>query len=292
MAIKLDPTTATMSVDKAGSKSAIHVGRELVLLHGTRNAVLSSADTSAGGKQTNGPSIVMTGKVFMDAAATDFDLGDFQFGMIQVSTVVVYEFVYAGRMSNEGSVKINLKAGFTKNPSLDAETTGGGTIDETIFDSANQTFKRVTTPRPGFEVTYKSDDHPSTLVPQKVQNSLTNAPNFISSARRDEGLIAYFVARQSETSPVIFLSRLGWHGIWHGTFKWSVATNRPTVTLVDSQMQLGSALLGSPPATDAEFLVAKARVGPITNDLDKSASDDAFVNRRSPVFVASRDRPI
>jgi hypothetical protein len=291
MALRLDTSSATMTVDIKGAKSAIHIGKELVLLHGTRNANLAAADVPMGGKGNKGPSIVITGKVFMEADASDFDLGDWQFGMIQVSNLMVYEFVYAGRMANEGSVVLNLRSGFTKNPSLDADPPQGGSIDDDIFDIAHQTTKRVSTPRVGFEIEYRFGDHPNTLVPQKFENRQTNAPNFIASARRDEGFITYFVARENAQAPVQFLSRVGWHAIWHGTFTWSAAKMKPTLTTKDSRLDLGQVLLGAPVATDPDFQVAKARVGPTSNAMDEKASDDAFVHRRSPVCVQSTTLP-
>src|SRR5262249_25304113 len=227
MALQLDASTATMSFDMTGSKSTIRVGTQFALLHGTRNVNLTAADDAAGVKPTKGPSVTTTGKVFLAADPSDFTIGDWEFGMIQVSNLQVYEFVYAGRLAGEGSVTINLKSGFTKNPSLDEEVppnSTSSTIDATIFDQTFLTATRVTTTRVGFEIEYKLDDHPNTLVPLRFENRKTTAPNFIFSARRDEGFIAYFVARENSKAPIQFLARIGWHAIWHGTFKWSAAT--------------------------------------------------------------------
>ena len=291
MTLRLDASSATMTVDVAGSASAIHVGRQLVLLHGTRNANLRSADTVTGGKTSNGPSISITGKVFMQADATDFDVGDWQFGMIQVSNLMVYEFVYAGRLASEGSVTINLKSGFTKPLSLDAEVATGSTIDDSIFDSTNLTATRVTSPQVGFQIEYLFNDHPATLVPQRFENRTAHAPNFIFSARRDEGFVTYFVARENSTATVQFLSRVGWHAIWHGEFTWSAAKMKPTVIMKDSRLDLGQVLLGAPAATDSHFLIAQARVGPTANDQDKKASDDAFIRRDAKVCSQVTTRP-
>ncbi len=287
MAIKLDTSTATMTVDLQGSKSAIHVGKHLALLHGTKNAILTSADQPLGGNTHKGPSITIKGSVFLDATAGELDTGDWQFGILQVSTLAVYEFVYAGRMPNEGSSTVNLKSGYTKNPSIDADAP----IADDVFDPGGVTISATTTPRTGFNAEFRFTDHPATLVPLKFQNQKTSSPNYLYSARRDEGFVAYFVARQNENAPIQFLSRVGWHAIWHGTFKWTSAASKPTVTMKDAKMYSSTVLLGAPAATDKEFQTAKAGKGPTTNKQDTTASEDAFVNRKSTVYTESSDRP-
>jgi hypothetical protein len=291
MTLSLDASSATMSVDVAGSASAIYVGQQLVLLHGTRNANLHSADSVTGGKTSNGPSITITGNVFMKADPTDVDTGDWQFGMIQVSNLMVYEFVYAGRRANEGSVSINLKSGYTKPLSLDAQPAAGVSIDDSIFDPSFLTTTRVTSPQVGFQIEYLVNDHPATLVPQRFQNRTTHAPNYLFSARRDEGFVTYFVARANKTAAVQFLSRVGWHAIWHGEFQWSVPWKRPTVIMKDSRLDLGTVLLGAPAATDSHFLIAQARVGPTANDQDNQATDDAFIRRNVKVCTQATTQP-
>jgi hypothetical protein len=280
-----------MSVDRKGAKPAIHVGKELILLHGTKNANLAAADMSTGGDGTKGPCIVITGNVFLEADAGEFDLGDWQFGIIQVSNVMVYEFIFAGRTSTEGSVTVNLKSGFTKNPSLDAEPHSGGSIDESIFDANNLTMKRVTKPKTGFQISVTSNDHPAKLMEKRFQNRRTNSPNFIFSARRDEGFTTFFVARENERAPVQFLSRVDWHIIWHGTFKWSAAKVEPTVTMKDARLDVGPVRSDAPDAGSTDFQIAKARVGPTSNEQDNKATDDAFVRRLTTVCTQSETLP-
>jgi hypothetical protein len=289
MAVKIDASTAMITMDKTGAKCAIKVGKELVLLHGTQNADLTAADNTAGGKM-KGPFMNLTGTVFMDADASDKIIGDWEFGFIQVSTMAVYEFIYAGRMPNEGSLTVNLKAGFKTNPSLDVDPDPGVTIDEDIFDAASVSATPTTTPRTGFDVTCTFGDHPNTFVPKKFENKTTSSQNFLFSARRDEGFVSYFVGRPNSKSPVQFLSRVGWHCIWHGTFKW--ANGKPTCTMKDSRIDPGTVLLGAPSnASDPDFLIAKARVGPTSNSQESTAVDDATIRRIAPVLKESTDRP-
>jgi hypothetical protein len=214
------PGTATITANKGGSRTDIHVGTEHALLHCTTNARRAAADDPAGHPGHTGPMITCTGTVLMSGDPANrqdkVDLTtNWEFGMILVSDLVVYEALYAGRMANEGSIVVNLKSAFGTNPSLD----GDGdlpTVDEMIFDPSNQVITDQTTGTKGFLVTYKLGDHPNNPFPLRQTNSKVPAPNFLHTARRDEGFIAYFVARGTRLDGAPSgADRLAHHLAWH-----------------------------------------------------------------------------
>lgn len=297
MAVALVASSATISASKGGSRTDIHVGTEHALLHCTTNARRAAADDPAGHPGHTGPMITCTGTVlFSGDPANRQDKVDlmtnWEFGMILVSDLVVYEAQYAGRMANEGSIVVNLKAAFGTNPSLD----GDGdlpTVDEMIFDPSNQVITNQTTGTRGFLVTYKFGDHPNNPFPLRQTNTKTHSPNFLHTARRDEGFIAFFVARERGTT-VHHLARIGWHVIWHGTLGWTSPTTKPTVAMVTSRIDIGQ------PTTDSidntafprSTAVAKNPQRPTCNEQDGTAFDRGYGPTASaPVRTESEARP-
>src|SRR5687768_5130473 len=111
MALALDKSSATITVDKAGAKPVIEVGNDHALLHCTRNVRVALVNTPGFQDPSNGPGIRLTGKVLItgdpSSNADRLDVTKFQVALIQVATVIVYEFRYAGRMPNEGSMTAN-----------------------------------------------------------------------------------------------------------------------------------------------------------------------------------------
>lgn len=297
MVVAIAPGTATITANKGGSRTDIHVGTEHALLHCTTNARRAAADDPAGHPGHTGPMITCTGTVLMSGDPANrqdkVDLTtNWEFGMILVSDLVVYEAQYAGRMANEGSIVVNLKSAFGTNPSLD----GDGdlpTVDEMIFDPSNQVITDQTTGTKGFLVTYKLGDHPNNPFPLRQTNSKVPAPNFLHTARRDEGFIAYFVARE-RGSTVHHLARIGWHIIWHGTLGWTTPTAKPTVSMVTSRIDIGQ------PTTDAvdntafpkSAAIAKNPQRPTCNEQDGTAFDRGYgAGAREPVRTESTTRP-
>lgn len=297
MVVAIAPGTATITANKGGSRTDIHVGTEHALLHCTTNARRAAADDPAGHPGHTGPMITCTGTVLMSGDPANrqdkVDLTtNWEFGMILVSDIVVYEALYAGRMANEGSIAVNLKSAFGTNPSLD----GDGdlpTVDEMIFDPSNQVITDQTTGTRGFLVTYKLGDHPNNPFPLRQTNSKVPAPNFLHTARRDEGFIAYFVARE-RGSTVHHLARIGWHIIWHGTLGWTTPTAKPTVSMVTSRIDIGQ------PTTDAvdntafpkSAAIAKNPQRPTCNEQDGTAFDRGYgIGAREPVRTESTTRP-
>lgn len=297
MVIAIAPGTATITANKGGSRTDIHVGTEHALLHCTTKVRRAAADEAAGHPGDSGPMITCTGTVLMSGDPANRQdkvdlMSNWEFGMILVSDLVVYEAHYAGRMANEGSIVVNLKSAFGTNPSLD----GDGdlpTVDEMIFDPSHQIIKDQTTGTKGFLVTYTFGDHPNNPFPLRQTNGKAHSPNFLHTARRDEGFIAYFVARERGTT-VHHLARIGWHVIWHGTLGWTAPAAKPTASMVTSRIDIGQ------PTTDAidntafpkSAAIAKNPQRPTCNEQDGTAFDRGYgMGAREPVRVESTARP-
>jgi hypothetical protein len=296
MAIALVPSSATITANKGGSKADIFIGSEHALLHCTTKVRRAAANEVAGHPGHTGPMITCTGTVLMSgdpASPQDkIALASWEFGMILVADIVVYEALYAGRMDNEGSITVNLKAAFGTNPSLD----GDGdlpTVDEMIFDPGNLVITPQTTGTKGFLVTYKLGDHPNNPFPLRQTNSKKHSPNFLHTARRDEGFIAYFVAREPG-GKVHHLARIGWHIIWHGTLSWTSPTATPTVAMVTSRIDIGQPTTDSVDNTSfpRSAAIAKNPQRPTCNEQDATAFDRGYGNGASaPVRLESETRP-
>jgi len=281
MVIAIAPGSATITANKGGSRTDIHVGTEHALLHCTTKVRRAAADEAAGHPGHTGPMITCTGTVLMSGDPANRQdkvdlMTNWEFGMILVSDLLVYEAQYAGRMANEGSIVVNLKSAFGTNPSLD----GDGdlpTVDEMIFDPSNQIITDQTTGTKGFLVTYKFGDHPNNPFPLRQTNAVAHSPNFLHTARRDEGFIAYFVAREGGRT-IHHLARIGWHVIWHGTLGWTSPTAKPTASMVTSRIDIGQ------PTTDAvdntafprSAAIAKNPQRPTCNEQDGTAFDRGY----------------
>src|SRR6185295_5747940 len=98
MPFTLDLASADLKVDRRGSDAAAHLGSRRLLMHCNPNgANLAAADNDVdrrGIKQPpGGHAITITGNVFLESKSASFnDLEEWQFGMIQVSNLLSYEF--------------------------------------------------------------------------------------------------------------------------------------------------------------------------------------------------------
>lgn len=270
MALALDKSSATISVDTTGAKTAIEVGTDNALLHCTRNVRANLVNSPGFPDPTNGPAIRLTGKVFIAgnpaSGADRLDITKFQVALVQVATVIVYEMRYAGRMKNEGSMTANLQVGFKPNPCFDGKTTS---LDD-AFANAINTVTQVQGPKPGFLISSIHNDSPFTHVTLRLENRMVPAPNFLFSARRDEGFVTYLVVRGPDGTTQ-FLSHIGWHIIWHGEFQWKTPGEKPTVVMKTSTFDTGQVRLGEPVPADASFNMAKQPTGSTANELDRLA---------------------
>jgi hypothetical protein len=168
VALNLDAGTANIAWKTKGAAAGVWVGREFALLHCTKNANLRAGDTLPPGKVNAGPAVEIEGTVFLEATANEFDIGTFEFGMVQISFIHTYRFLYVGRVDSEGSTAIDIRQGFTDNPSLDVLPATGETIDEHIFSPTNQTVDRVARGRKGFNVKVTFTDHPNNSIPRSA----------------------------------------------------------------------------------------------------------------------------
>jgi hypothetical protein len=144
----------------------------------------------------------------------------------------------------------------------------------------------------GFLVAYKLGDHRNNPFPLRQTNGVTHSPNVLHTARRDDGFVAYFVARERGTT-VHHLARIGWHIIWHGILGWTTPTAKPTVAMVTSRIDI------SQPTTDAvdntafpkSAAIAKNPQRPTCNEQDGTALDRGYGSgAREPVRVESTAR--
>lgn len=290
MALSIDKSSATIAVDKAGAKTAIEVGNEFALLHCTRNVRVSQVNSPGQPDPTNGGAIRLTGKVLIAGnPASNEDrlaMSNFKFALVQVSTVLVYELRYAGRMANEGSMVVNLKNGFNPNPCFDGKALG---LDA-AFNSSVNTVTPVQGPKPGFQVSSVHDDSPFTYAPLRFENARMRAPNFLYSVRRDEGFVTYFLVKEPDGT-VHFVSHIGWHIIWHHELQWKAAAEKPKVAQKASGFDSGVPVLGEPKVADASLTMAKAPSGQTANQLDRAAFKSGMVERNSSILTQSDARP-
>jgi hypothetical protein len=291
MALTLDLASATLTADPQGSNADIHLGTRRFLMHGNiATANKKAADSITITKGTTGGAIKFTGTVFLASSANEFDISPFEFGMVQVSNLLDFIFVYAGSTPQQGSVRQHLRLGFTTNPSLDVEPLPGESIDDHIFNPTNLIANRVTTPKPGFEIEVNFSDHPFGLVPYRFENRVTRATNLIARASRNEDFTTFFVARASPTSPLICLARGGFHVIWRAEFKWRTGVAKPDLEFKSRLFSASAIQTGAPPPGDSHFQIASARSLPSSNTQDQAAF--SAVERRSrPVCDELREWP-
>ncbi len=102
-AINLDASTAKIAWTTSGATAACHTGTQFALLHCTKGANLTRRRPLA---RRQGEAVrrgrARRQRVYIDATANEFDIGDRQIGMVQTTELMFYEFVYAGRRDSRG----------------------------------------------------------------------------------------------------------------------------------------------------------------------------------------------
>ena len=292
MAINVDASTADIKWVNNGAVAACHTGSQFAILHCTVGANLGAGDSMPAGKVRSADAMQMEASVFVDATANEFDMGDREFGMVQLTELIRYEFLYAGRVDSEGSCQMNLMTGFTTNPSLDVQRATGGSVDDRIFDIGMQTVDRVKDPKTGFKVALTFGDHPHNTIPYRFQNGVTRARNFLARAWRVQTFSVYFVTRANRTSPLTILGSLGWVVRWKVDFIWASGATKPAAIPLDAY--LAPSVLGfklGPAPGDTWSSIALNRTLPTTNKLDDDTSRAIFDQRRAPMLVQSPSRP-
>lgn len=291
MALVIDAASAKIAWRTQGATAGVDVGRQHVLLHCTKNANRSAGDTAPAGRVSTGNAVDIEGTVFVEATGGEFDLGTLEFGMVQISQLAAYRYLYAGRVASEGSTTIDLKAGYSRNPSLDVEPGTGETVDQHIFSPDNLSFSRVATGRKGFNIKVRFGDHPNNAVPLKFENRISGAPNFIARVSRNEAFVTYFVSRERPGAALTILARLGWAVNWDAEFTWTSASAVPAKNLRTALLFPGEPRTGAPNPPDTMSQLALARTEPTTNKMDTDATEAAWNQRREPICVQSRTRP-
>ncbi len=291
MAINVLASTAAIKSTTSGAVAACHTGTQFALLHCTKGANLAAGDRMPAGKVKRFDAVEMEGGVFVEATNNEFDMGDRQFGMVQVTEILFYEFLYAGRRESEGSCNLNMKSGFTTNPSLDVQSGPGQTIDDKIFDPGTLIADRVTSPRTGFNVTVRFGDHPNNTIPYRFENRLTGARNFLALAARAQKFVVYFVTRANASAPLTILGRFDWAVDWLIEFGWSANTLKPTASVRRADVLQGVFRAGAPNPPDASATIALNRTTPTANKQDDDAVAAIFTRRRAPMLTQSKTRP-
>jgi hypothetical protein len=291
VAINLDAATARIAWTTSGATAACHTGSQFALLHCTKGANLAAGNRSPAGKVKQFDAVELEGSVFLEATANELDIGDRQFGMVQTTELMFYEFVYAGRRDTEGSCKLDLKAGFTANPSLDVQSGRGQSIDDKVFDFSMLLIDRVTTPKAGFNVTVRFGDHPNNVIPYRFQNGLTGARNYLALAARAQKFNVHLVTRANATSPVEILGRFNWAVDWIVEFAWSVRTGKATATTRRADVLDGVFVKGAQVPSDASSNIVRARSQPTANKQDENAVNAIYNRRSAPLLRESRHWP-
>lgn len=291
MALIVDDGSVAMSFVAPGARAAVHPGTHFAVAHCTTGANLGAGNSMPAGKVKVNDAITVTGNVFVQATGNEFDFGDHEFGMAQVTELLRYEFLYVGRLPSEGSVLLDMKSQFSRNPSLDVQPLAGETVDQHVFSFMNLETQRVTTPRVGFNVKVTFGDHPNNVVPLRFDNTVTHAPNFLARILRIQHFVVYFLTRASATASPRILGRLGWAVTWDCDLNWSRATMRPRVAPSRLELFPGTFKPGPPPAGDVWAQIAVARTGPTTNGQDEAAVGRIFDTRQPPGCQQSGRRP-
>lgn len=278
MALDLRTGTAKLTIDLHGSKPTVHVGSASILVCCNKNEINeASANGNTNVEPNKGPAVSITGTVFMAANANEFEPGSWEFGMVQVTQLAGYRFLYAGSTSAQGSIAVDRMGTFTKNPSLDVRPHAAGeTVDQRIFSKDNLGVSIVEKPERGLNITVFFEDHPTNFMPLRAENRVARAPNFIARAYRNQAFITYFMARENAQADLICLGRVGWHFVTAAEFKWKTGVAKPDKKITESMIYPGEVRLGAPPADDSHFVIARTRATPTTQKMDDDA--EAAIN--------------
>jgi hypothetical protein len=291
MALILKTDTAMMAWKTSGALAGVHMGTRYALLHCTNGANLGAGDTEPAGEVVSAEPVEIVASMVVEATNAEKDLGTRQIGLAQVTALNAYEFLYVGRVPTEGSTLINMKSGFPGVASLDSKK-GKLSIDDRIFAKTNIDILPPPSGTKGFTVNVTMTDHPHNAVPLQFENRVAGVQNYLARILRNQHFIVYFMTRETPTSPITILGRLGWAVHWDTDVNWSAKTNAPVKPkLRASHLFPGEFRIGAPPDGDPWAKIALDRTEPTTNALDEKAADDAWDLRKSPMCEQSKTRP-
>ncbi len=292
MALIVKADTAKMEWKTKGAVTGVHAGQIYALMHCTKGANLAAGDTHPPGEVASDTPVEITASVFVEATEAEANLGTRQFGMVQVTELHTYEFLYVGRLASEGSTIIDMKKGLSANPSLDSKKGKTKTVDQRIFDPLNIDLIPSTSGAKGFKVVVAFSDHPNNAVPLQFENRVSKGPNFLARLQRNQHFVVFFVTRENATAPITILGRLGWAVQWDAEFNWTASNQRPQKPNIKaSNLFPGIFMIGAPPASDPWATIALNRPEPTTNAMDEKAATDAWDNRKTPICQQLTTRP-
>jgi len=285
--LTVDAASAVIAVDAGVSKARPTVefvgsgDNQIALAHLTQG-INAPQVAIAGAAGITDPVVKMTGKFDLIFDANDDTTAPgFQFGFIQVGKVFALQDTYVGRTQNEGHVILkhfanvlpstlldtvatfspfSSKAGSSKSVKKGDKLVIGQTIDLGVL--------------PG-----KTGDSPMSKSKAFLQNTETNAPNFLFEMRTDLEFTTVLVAIDPQQK-VQQLAHVKWHLVWHFQFKWKGATN-PVATLIPITRgaDFGGVTKG-PPVDAAVAALVAAPKGPFFNTVTTAAKIRTVVEKR------------
>lgn len=226
-AIRVDPDSVLMTADKEGSdpSSTISTVSADAYLHLTRNAntAMYGLDTQ---DEREAGAINIKAQVDVEVGSRD-DLSKWTFRFIQLSKLLVTQWVYAGSRPHEGSMMIN----YATPPVFEAKFAYEFTLDsqETDFNGnkvmpfMNVRPLMIVPKGPGrMTVSTDLDDHPLSKGPYKRWNRMTVADNYLFRAIRESKFLTAFVFRGPADPPDTYniLGHMGWVLRWNAKYRW------------------------------------------------------------------------
>jgi hypothetical protein len=285
MAVTIDRSSVRVTPRFTDAVPAIRLGRNGVLSHCTKNANLVAADDLSA-RTTFGNAMTWTGRVTVTGDETEIRT-KWTFGFVQLCDEFVNESVFGGRISGEGSMRANYKLGHTANPAIDADAK----TSTLPFSDSVVNIKKKPGTASAFEVVCDDGDNPTAIEVLTATNRRTHSPNFLFSARRDDGFVTVFAAKEEapDGATFHFFAHFTWHLLWHAELRWTSALSPPRLLVRDARLDHGSVTMGGP--TDQRFTALLANpVGPTINDQDDQAHLDAWDGRREPVLQQLQGR--
>jgi hypothetical protein len=285
MSTDIDSSSVTLSYEAKDAACDFRVGSECLLLHCTKGATLSVADApmSQGLAKSFQPALTWKGKVRVKSTGTELEANNeltaqWTFGFLQFALVWVEEYVYAGWIAGNGSIRWDHKQAYTVNPCLDAEKKDPDDTRWPIMGVVN--VKRVAGGTGQYDVECTHNDHPHVIVSLRERNMLTNKVNYLYSARRDVSYWIVFVAK--DPSKVIRpLAQFNYHTIWHAETMWGRSINPPVINPKYQAFLPSAVSMGGPSEPAIAPLVTKP-ADPTANEQSEKAYD-AWDNRRAPI---------
>jgi hypothetical protein len=285
--LTVDAASAVMAVDAGVSKAKPTVefvgsgDSQIALAHLTQGINAAQVAT-AGAAGITDPVVKMTGKFDLIFDANDDTTAPgFLFGFIQVGKVFALQDTYVGRTQNEGHVILKHFANVSPTTLLDTVATfspfsskagSGKSVKKGDKLVLGQTIDLGVLPG-------KTGDSPMSKSKAFLQNTETNAPNFLFEMKTDLEFTTVLVAMDPQKK-VQQLAHVKWHLVWHFQFRWRGATNPvATVFPITRGADFGGVTKGPPADTAVAALVAAPK-GPFFNTVTTTAKIKTALEKR------------